>query len=135
MISIDQKSSIPLFKQVAEKIEELILVQQLKPEQAIPSVRELALAAVVNPNTVVKAYALLQERGLIESRKGSRFFVRAEQLMELDKRRRKALHAAASEFVSSMLKLNFDESEIMGSVKNSVSGTFSVANHPVLQGQ
>lgn len=58
----------PVYYQVAERIRRAILSGEYPSGAQIPSVRQLALDAAVNPNTVQHAFSELEELGLIESR-------------------------------------------------------------------
>ena len=58
----------PVYYQVAERIRRSILSGEYPPGRQIPSVRQLALDAAVNPNTIQHAFSELESRGLIESR-------------------------------------------------------------------
>ncbi len=58
----------PVYYQVAERIRKSILSGEYPPGAQIPSVRQLALEAAVNPNTIQHAFSELEDRGLIESR-------------------------------------------------------------------
>ena len=58
----------PVYYQVAERIRRSILSGEYLPGAQIPSVRQLALEAAVNPNTIQHAFSELEHRGLIESR-------------------------------------------------------------------
>lgn len=58
----------PVYYQVAERIRKSILSGEYSPGAQIPSVRQLALEAAVNPNTIQHAFSELEDRGLIESR-------------------------------------------------------------------
>ena len=58
----------PVYYQVAERIRRAILSGEYPSGTHIPSVRQLALDAAVNPNTVQHAFSELEELGLIESR-------------------------------------------------------------------
>ena len=65
-----------LFEQIADYFGSLIAKGAFAPGAALPSVREVALQESVNPNTVVKAYGLLEERGLIISVPKKGYFVK-----------------------------------------------------------
>ncbi len=58
----------PVYYQVAERIKHSILSGEYSPGEQIPSVRQLALDAAVNPNTVQHAFSHLESQGLIEAR-------------------------------------------------------------------
>lgn len=75
MLQIDYKSGISICDQIVNGFIRLIAVGVLKTDDAMPSVRSLALKLSVNPNTIQKAYTLLEERGVIYSVKGKGSFV------------------------------------------------------------
>lgn len=56
-----------IYEQIYEEYRRLIEVGALKKGESLPSVREVALGLDVNPNTVQRAYARLQDDGYIES--------------------------------------------------------------------
>ncbi len=58
----------PVYYQVAERIRKGILSGDYSPGDQIPSVRQFAVAATVNPNTIQRAFVELESTGLIESR-------------------------------------------------------------------
>ena len=70
MISIDYQSKLPLYEQIAQRFQTLILKGALPPGGHMPSVRTLAAGLLINPNTIQKAYSLLEQQGYIYSVKG-----------------------------------------------------------------
>jgi GntR family transcriptional regulator len=64
-----------IFMQIVEMICEKILTKTWLEGDKIPSVRELAVSIEVNPNTVMRSYAYLQEKGIIQNRRGIGYFV------------------------------------------------------------
>ncbi|QNU67984.1 GntR family transcriptional regulator [Ruminiclostridium herbifermentans] len=75
MIQLDFKDSNPLYEQIKDKIKELIISGAVKPNEKIPSVRELAQMLTINPNTIQKAYKELEVEGCIYSIKGKGNFI------------------------------------------------------------
>ena len=75
MIIIDYKDTKPIYEQVAEKFKSLILKGVLKPDEQMPSVRNLAMELSINPNTIQKAYSQLEREGFIYTVKGRGNFV------------------------------------------------------------
>ena len=75
MLQIDYKSGISICDQVVNGFIRLIALGVLSAGEALPSVRSMALKLSVNPNTVQKAYAVLEERGVIYTVKGKGSFV------------------------------------------------------------
>lgn len=72
-ISIDYQSRTPIYEQIVKGVEKLVILNVLKPNEQIPSIRELACSLGINPNTVKKAYDILDSKGIIitKSTKGT----------------------------------------------------------------
>ena len=62
--------NLSIYLQIAEFIKEQILLNKWQKEEKIPSVRDLAVELQVNPNTVMRAYDLLQQQGILYNRRG-----------------------------------------------------------------
>ncbi len=77
MFQIDLRSRRPIYEQVAENFKRLIITGALKENQRVPSVRELAQALTVNPNTVQKAYRELESQGYFYTVLGQGSFISA----------------------------------------------------------
>ena len=94
MVEIDFREKRPLYEQISSRIEEQIIRGFMEPDEPLPSVRNLAVELSINPNTVQKAYADLEQKGLTYSVSGRGSFVsnvealmpvkREEVLTELD---------------------------------------------------
>lgn len=65
MFTIDSMSRQPVYEQIIQQLERLVLSGALKPGDQIPSVRSLSLELSINPNTIQKAYSELDGRGVI----------------------------------------------------------------------
>ena len=87
MFDITPASAAPIWRQIEEGMRRMISLGTLVPGDAVPSVRDLAQQLRVNPNTVARAYRLLEEQGVIltAGRKGT--FVRRGASREVDKAR------------------------------------------------
>ena len=89
----------PIYLQLVEKIRIEIISGKLKPGERIPSVRELALTARVNPNTMQKALVELEHEGLVYTeRTNGKFVTDNKELIEKIKKE------LAQEKVNSFLK-------------------------------
>ena len=83
--------SSPIYLQIADKLCDGVLSGLYTVGQRIPSVREMAVAIEVNPNTVQRTYTTLQEWGIVEMRRGQGYFVAADALARTRTRRRRIL--------------------------------------------
>ena len=75
MITIDYQDKRPLYQQVVEKIQQLIVKGILPPDEKLPSVRTLAMELSINPNTIQRAYMALEQAGFIYTVKGRGNFI------------------------------------------------------------
>lgn len=76
MVSINKNSSKPYYEQLMLSIKEDILNGLLQPGDRLPSVREMARLLLMNPNTVSKAYKLLESQEVIVTVKGKGTYVK-----------------------------------------------------------
>ena len=65
IIYLDYHSRTPIYEQIIKEIERYVALGILKPNEQIPSIRELAASLGINPNTVKKAYTELEQKGVI----------------------------------------------------------------------
>ena len=75
MITIDYQSKLPLYEQITQRFQALILRGVMKPDTQMPSVRTLAVELSINPNTIQKAYSLLEQHAYMYPVKGRGNFV------------------------------------------------------------
>lgn len=69
-LRVDPSSPVPIFRQIADGLRAAVAAGAYRPGELVPSVRQQALALLVNPNTVQRAYDELERDGLLVSRKG-----------------------------------------------------------------
>lgn len=65
LINLDYQSRVPIYEQIVSNIEKYVALGILKEREQIPSIREMASSLGVNPNTVKKAYDILENRKVI----------------------------------------------------------------------
>ncbi|MCL2412846.1 MAG: GntR family transcriptional regulator [Bacteroidales bacterium] len=75
---MDYKTDKPIYLQIADYVCEQILQGIWKPEERIPSVRELSVTLTVNLNTVARSFDYLQDKQIIFQRRGIGYFVEKE---------------------------------------------------------
>ena len=84
MIVLDYRDRRPLYEQVVERFQELMFNGVLPQDSQLPSVRSLATELSINPNTIQRAYAELEQEGLIYPVKGRGNFVAdANQILKI----------------------------------------------------
>ena len=86
MILIDYKDRRPIYEQIVEKFQQMIICGVMEPDSPMPSVRSLAMELSINPNTIQRAYMTLEQEGLIYPVKGKGNFVaETRQIQEKSK--------------------------------------------------
>ena len=78
MIALDYRDKRPIYEQVVEKLEKLIVCGALESNTRMPSVRSLAMELSVNPNTIQRAYAQLEQDGYLYTLVGRGNYVTCE---------------------------------------------------------
>lgn len=78
MILLDYRDKRPIYEQIVEKLERLIVGGALEPDTKMPSVRSLGLELSVNPNTIQRAYNQLESLGYLYTVSGRGNFVAPE---------------------------------------------------------
>jgi GntR family transcriptional regulator len=75
LVSLNPQDARPLYLQIMDEVRRALVVGNLRPEDPLPSVRELASELVVNPRTVLQAYRELEREGIVYVRRGQGTFV------------------------------------------------------------
>lgn len=97
----------PIYLQIAEYIHDLILNRVWDDGQRIPSVRDMAMELEVNPNTVIRTYALLQDEGTLDNQRGIGYFTAKDARTLVLKQRR-------DKFIKRELPALFSTMETLG---------------------
>ena len=97
MIILDYRDTRPLYEQIVDKFQMLILSGALEPNSRMPSVRSLAVELSINPNTIQKAYSILEQNGYIYPVKGRGNFVSGNEKLKL--RKQESVYASLRENV------------------------------------
>lgn len=83
-IQISPGSDKPIYVQIVEQISEAIAKSELATGDKLPAVRKLAAELVINPNTVARAYSVLEQAKLVTTKTGSGTFVSDPKLYSRD---------------------------------------------------
>ena len=75
LVNLDPRDARPLYLQIMDEVRRALVVGTLRPEDPLPSVRELAADLAVNPRTVSQAYGELEREGVVYVRRGQGTFV------------------------------------------------------------
>jgi len=107
------KSKEAIYLQIADYMNEHILLERWVANEKIPSVRELAADLQVNPNTVMRTYEHLQQLGIIFNKRGIGFFVAEQAKRHIRQQQRKRfLEHDLPELFKNMYLLGISPEEI-----------------------
>ena len=119
--------SAPIYSQLVEQIKLGIVSGEWIPGQRVPAVRELAVDAGVNPNTMQRALQELERQGLMFSQRTSgRFVTEDTEMIEDAKRTLANRHITA--FIRQMQALGYTRQEIVALLEESEGGEEHDAN-------
>ena len=111
MITVDYKDRRPIYEQLTARITELALSGELKPDEQLPSVRQLASQLGINPNTISKAYIELERRGILYSVSGKGSFINSD-LSSAAGERQKELEQKLRECIRELRRIGADKSRL-----------------------
>ncbi len=109
-------SGSPIFIQIIDHLQNDIVSGFYKPGDKLPSVRELAAEAGVNPNTMQKALSEFELTGLVHSERTSGRFITEDQKL-IEELKTSLVQTQIKEFFENLKKLGFTENEILQLVK------------------
>ena len=115
MFQIDLKNRKAIYAQVVDNFKRLIISGALKPEDKVPSVREMAATLTVNPNTVQKAYRELESQGYFYTVLGQGNFIAAPKQDETSAEI-EALYQNLFNIVQELVFLGENISSIVGKI-------------------
>lgn len=111
----------PIYLQLMERIQRDIIAGVYQPGDKLPSVRDLALEAAVNPNTMQKALSELERSGLVYSQRTSGRFITEDTEM-LTQMKKELATEHIQEFFQKMEQLGFSRAELLTLVTKAAEG-------------
>jgi GntR family transcriptional regulator len=110
-IRVNPALPIPIWSQIEDGVRQLVATGALARGAVMPSVRDLARAERINPNTAAKAYQRLVEAGVLETRRGEGTFVAAEPPSMPAAERNRTLRDGARRYASLAVNLGANRAE------------------------
>lgn len=114
---VSPSSGVPIYRQLLEQVERMIISGQLKPDELLPSVRQIASTLDVNPMTVSKAYSLLEDRGLIVRLRGKGMAVASQDETITNQERMKMLSPLIDELITQAKQLGVSKEQLLLLIK------------------
>lgn len=114
-----KQSDKPIYLQLIEQIQQRIVCGIYPVGSKLPSVRELACEAAVNPNTMQKALAELEKDGIVYSQRTSGRFITEDRAM-IKKVQDGIAKEEINKFVEKMINLGYERKELLEMIENSI---------------
>lgn len=108
----EYETSKPIYMQIAEQIFKQIVRKEIKPGEKLPSVRDMAIQAGVNPNTIQRSYREMERMGVVETKRGQGTFIVNEEDIVIQLKRTMQVEVM-DQFISHMKELGLSEEEIV----------------------
>ncbi|MDR0378063.1 MAG: GntR family transcriptional regulator [Spirochaetaceae bacterium] len=126
--SLDAANGVPIYRQIIRQIEYAILSGRMQPGDKLPTIRSLAVALKINPNTIAKAYGELELRGILTTQVGSGTYVSdkkplTEDAADAGEKLNRKIREALDRFVQEMKHLGVEDAELIDLVKDCVRKT------------
>jgi GntR family transcriptional regulator len=121
-VQISSGSNEPIYTQVVTQISRGIAQGLISPGDKLPAVRNLASELVINPNTVARAYTILEQQGLVTTKTGSGTYVSDPRLREKDISQLNILNERIDNIVAHALNLGLDHNDILDLLRRRLSG-------------
>ena len=113
-LAFDDRS--PIYRQITLQFSRAFVRGDIKPGERIPSIREMAGLLQVNTNTMQRSYQEMERDELINSKRGTGYFV-TEELKMIEKMRRELAVSSLNRFVEEMRALGFADTETKKSLE------------------
>jgi GntR family transcriptional regulator len=116
LVTLDNRDVRPLYLQIMDEIRRAIVVGKLKPEDPLPSVRDLASELVINPRTVSQAYQELEREEVVYVKRGQGTFV-APTTRKNSRERQNLARAVAKRTLIEARRSGLDVEELIATLK------------------
>ena len=118
-IQVDLTSSVAIYEQVVQQIKFSVAAGSILANELIPSVRELSRQLALNPNTVARAYRVLQDDGTVYARRGTGLAVAPDSPDRCKAERRNWFESQFRKLVNEARRCQLHQDEIREIILNS----------------
>ncbi len=115
MFYINFQSRVPIYEQLRKNVIKLATIGLLKENEQLPTVRSLAKQLGVNPNTVQKAYQLLEHEGIIYSIAGKGSFISQE--IKTQRRKKEFIEQALKPAILELMDMGVEKQDVLNAVE------------------
>lgn len=128
--AVQPSSGVPIYRQIVEQVEALVVGGALEPGDTLPSVRAVAGELAINPMTVSKAYSLLEAAGVVRRLRGRGMEVCERPIAH--ERPEESLRPVADELAARARQLGLNQTQVLGVVREAFqqSGPIAASARP-----
>lgn len=117
LINLDYQCRIPIYEQIVNNVERFVALGIIKENEQIPSIRDMASAIGVNPNTVKKAYDILENRGIIQTISTKGTFISSDTRKATNEKIDREINSIMNK-INELIKMGVDLDYIINKIKN-----------------
>jgi GntR family transcriptional regulator len=123
--SLNLEDGAPIYRQIIQQIEYAVLSERLKAGDKLPTIRALAVSLKINPNTIAKAYAELEIRGVVATQVGSGTFIsdkKPDSAFSREDSRNQKIMEVIERFTRELKNLGAEKEEIINLITSYYGG-------------
>ena len=124
-IRVDPSLSVPVFRQIVDEVKSAIARGACEPGEMIPSIRQMAAQALINPNTVARAYRDLEREGIVTTRRGLGVFLSENSAKLCRNGRREDIRAKLEEIAAEARRAGISGAELREEVERALAETYA----------
>jgi GntR family transcriptional regulator len=121
---LDPRAGTPLYAQLVQQVRRAVVQGVLGPGDQLPTAREVVKALAINPNTVLKAYTMLEQEGLVVSRPGLGTFVADTAPAPVAEKIRRRLRPDLDSWLAKARRAGLDEEAVFALFASAVDDAF-----------
>jgi len=123
---IDANSHVPIYQQIVDQLRSAIAGGAYRPGELLPSQRDVALRMRVNPNTVQRAFEVLERDGLVEARRGTGMVVTSGAVTAARRQAADVLSARLAAAINEALASGLTQREVRSAFRAALPGRSGV---------
>jgi GntR family transcriptional regulator len=129
ILTIDTRTPTPIYLQIIEQVRDGVQSGDLTPGTPLPSVRQLASELEINPNTVAKAYLLLEREGILRSVRRRGCFVAEGAAARAEQSLGQRLDQALDRVIEETVKLGVSRAQLLDALQQKIGGRHTLPPH------
>ncbi len=126
-IRVDPSLSAPVFQQIVDEVKSAVARGACEPGEMIPSIRQMAAQALINPNTVARAYRDLEREGIVTTRRGLGVFLSENAAKLCRNGRREDIRSKLGEIAAEARRAGISGAELREEIERALGEAYARA--------